>query len=137
LNERLQSLEKNIQEHIDVSKKEQEDAKKRKEELQDEPEDEDDDGAQQRLAIEEVDERSRLLEADQASSKAVSAQISKVVAFGHQNSSIQNSGNINYGNQTIDNQNFGSQTYGGHTFGNQNSGFQAGTVNGGVKWNHF
>jgi hypothetical protein len=71
----LQSLEKAIQEHIDLTKRQQGEAQKRKEELQEEPENEEDGGALRTLAIQEVEERSRLLEADQASSGVMSSQL--------------------------------------------------------------
>ena len=64
-----------IQEHIVLTKRQRDEAQKRKEELQDEPEDEEDGGAQRTLAIREVEERSRLLEADQVSSGTVSSQL--------------------------------------------------------------
>jgi hypothetical protein len=63
-------------------------AQKRKQELQEEPEDEEDGGAQRTLAVKEVDEQSRLLEADQVScgviftqlrSKLTSQEIGKVI----------------------------------------------------------
>lgn len=72
---RLQSFEKAIPEHINLTKRQQDEAQKLKEELREEPESEEDRGAQRTLAIQEVEERSRLLEADQASSRVVSSQL--------------------------------------------------------------
>ena len=66
---------KAIQGHIDLTKRQQDEAQKCKEELQEEPEDGEDGGAQRTLAIREVEEQSRLLEADQVSSGAVSSQL--------------------------------------------------------------
>ncbi|KAF1829575.1 hypothetical protein BDW02DRAFT_651242 [Decorospora gaudefroyi] len=69
LKEQLGTLETRIQEHLDLMKKQQVEAKARKQELEEEPEEEDeeDDGAKRKLAIQAVDERLRVLEADQVS----------------------------------------------------------------------
>lgn len=71
----LQNLEIKIQEHLDLTKKQQAEAQERKRELQEEPEDEDDDGAQRTLAMKEVEEQTRLLEADQISCGVVFSQV--------------------------------------------------------------
>ncbi|KAF2451233.1 hypothetical protein P171DRAFT_425760 [Karstenula rhodostoma CBS 690.94] len=71
----LQTLETKIQEHLDFTIRQQEEAKTRKQELQEEPEDEEDDGAQRNLAIKEVEEQSRLLEANQVSCGVVFSQV--------------------------------------------------------------
>jgi hypothetical protein len=75
LKQQLKILETKIQEHLDFTKEQQGENQKRKEELQEEPEDEEDDGAQLALAIKEVEEQSRLLEADQVSSGVVLSQV--------------------------------------------------------------
>jgi hypothetical protein len=62
--QQLQTLEKKIQEHLDLTKRQQDEAQKRKQVLQEELEDEEDGGAQRTLAIKEIDKQSRLLEAD-------------------------------------------------------------------------
>ena len=108
----MQSLEKAIQEHIDLTKRQQDEAQKRQEELQEEPEDEEDGGAQRTLAIREVEEQSRLLEADQASSGVVSSQLRSRL-------SGQESGN----------------TYSAVFSGSNNSGMQIGYSAGTVNWN--
>jgi hypothetical protein len=71
----LQDLEKAIQEHITLTERRQNEALERMEELQEEPEDEYDGGAQRTLAIGEIDEQSRLLEADQVISGVISSQL--------------------------------------------------------------
>ncbi|KAF2006538.1 hypothetical protein P154DRAFT_517605 [Amniculicola lignicola CBS 123094] len=71
----LQTLETKIQEHIELTTRQQEEAQARKQELQEEPEDEDDGSAQRALAIKEVEEQSRLLEADQVSCGVVFSQV--------------------------------------------------------------
>jgi hypothetical protein len=91
------------------------DALQRREELQipeDENEDEDG-GAQRTLAIQEIDEQSRLLEADQASLKVVSQTIS--------NLSIRDAGNAHNTYKT--------------TFSGRNSGVQIGHSTGTINWN--
>jgi C4-type Zn-finger protein len=61
----LQTLETKIQRHFDFTKRQPEEAEKRKQELQQKkPEDEEDGGAQRTLVIKEIEEQSRLLEAD-------------------------------------------------------------------------
>jgi hypothetical protein len=70
----LQTLETKIQEHLDLTKRQQGEAQERKRELLEELEDEDDGGAQLMLAIKEVEEQSRLLEADQVSCRVVFLQ---------------------------------------------------------------
>lgn len=75
IKQQLQTLETRIQEHLDLTKQQQVEATKRKQELQDEPDDEEDDGAQRTLAIKEVEEQSRLLEADQVSCGVVFSQV--------------------------------------------------------------
>ncbi|KAH7344304.1 hypothetical protein BKA66DRAFT_434342 [Pyrenochaeta sp. MPI-SDFR-AT-0127] len=71
----LQALEGAVQEHINLTKKEQDDAQRRKDELQEEPEGEEDGGVQRTLALKEVEEQSRLLQADQDSSEVLVTQI--------------------------------------------------------------
>lgn len=71
----LQTLEAKIQEHFDLTKRQQEEAEERRQALQEEPEDEEDGGAQRTLAIKEVEEQSRLLEADQVSCGVVFSQV--------------------------------------------------------------
>jgi len=51
----LQALEAQIQEHIDLIKKQQGEAQRRRQELQEEPEDEEDGDAQQALATQEIE----------------------------------------------------------------------------------
>lgn len=75
LKKQLQALETKIQEHLDLTKKQQDEAHDRKQELQEEPEDEEDGGAQRTLAIKEVEERAHLLEADQISCGVVFSQV--------------------------------------------------------------
>lgn len=104
----MQSLEKAIQDHVDLTKKQQKDAENRKEELQKEPAYEEDDGAQRTLAIKEVEEQSRLLAADEAASKVVSSQVRSRLPEQAAGQEISN---------TV-------------TFGDQNSGFQVGVSNG-------
>ena len=71
----LQTLETKIQEHLDLTKRQQDQAQERKRALEDEPEDEEDGGAQRTLAIKEVEQQSRLLEADQVSCGVLFSQI--------------------------------------------------------------
>ncbi|KNG45791.1 cytochrome p450 [Stemphylium lycopersici] len=71
----LQSLERKIQEHLDLTKLQQDQALERKRALEEEPEDEEDGGAQRTLAIKEVEQQSRLLEADQVSCGVVFSQV--------------------------------------------------------------
>jgi len=59
---------------MDLTKSQQSEVQKRKGDLQEEPEDEEDEGAQRTLALKEVEEQSRLLEADQISSGVVFSQ---------------------------------------------------------------
>lgn len=68
-------LEAKIQEHMDLTKRQQAEALQRKRELEEEPEDEEDGGAQRTLAIREVEEQSRLLEADQVSCGVIFSQV--------------------------------------------------------------
>jgi hypothetical protein len=111
---RLQSLETTLQEHVEFTKKEQEEAKKRTEGLQKEPEDEEDDGLERKAAITEIEEQSRLLKAELESSQVISSQVrSRLLAQG-----IGNTGNTG-------------------TFGDYNSGFQAVNISGGVSGLNF
>ena len=71
----LQTLETKIQEHLDLTKRQQDQALERKRALQEEPEDEEDGGAQRTLAIKEVERQSRLLEADQVSCEVIFLQV--------------------------------------------------------------
>jgi len=110
LKKQVETLRKAIEEHIDLTKRQQNEAQRRKEELQEAPEDEEDDGAQRTLAISEVEERSLLLEADQRSNEALSSQLRSRL-------SGQESGN----------------TYRAE-FGDYNSGMQIGYSAGTVTW---
>lgn len=61
---------------MDLTKTLHNEAQKRKEQLSKEPEEEeDDDGAQRNLAMQEVEEQSRLLEADESFANAVSSRL--------------------------------------------------------------
>ena len=71
---RLLALETTIQEHLELTKTQQADVQERRQELQEEPEDEEDGGAQQTLAMKEIEKQSRILEADQVSSGVVLSQ---------------------------------------------------------------
>ena len=71
----MQALETQIQEHIDLTKKQQDEAQRRRQDLQEEPEDEKDGGAQRALATQEVEKQKGLLEADQVSSVVVFSQV--------------------------------------------------------------
>ena len=71
----MQALETQIQEHIDLTKKQQDEAQRRRQDLQKEPEDEKDGGAQRALATQEVEKQKGLLEADQVSSVVVFSQV--------------------------------------------------------------
>ncbi|EXJ77534.1 hypothetical protein A1O3_09761 [Capronia epimyces CBS 606.96] len=75
LRTKLQALEDKIQEHINLTKNQQDEAQRRRQELQREPADEEDGGAQRTLALQEVEKQSRLLEADQVSSAVVFYQV--------------------------------------------------------------
>lgn len=76
LKKRLHALESSVQQHVDLTKTLRDEAEKRKEQLGKEPEeDEEDDGAQRNLAIQEVEERSRLLEADESFATAISSRL--------------------------------------------------------------
>ena len=75
MKQQLQALETKIQEHLELTKKQQDEVEKRKQELHEEPEDEEDGGAQRTLAIKEVENQSRFLEADQISSGVVFSQV--------------------------------------------------------------
>jgi hypothetical protein len=112
LNERLQALESSVQEHINLTKKYLDEAQKRKEQLSEEPEEEEDDGAQRKLATQEIEEQSRLLEADQTFSNAVSSQLRSKL-------SGRESGN----------------TYTATLSGSNNQGLQVGNNPGTVNWN--
>lgn len=71
----LQTLETKIQKHLDLTKRQQDQALERKRALEEEPEDEEDGGAQRTLAMKEVEQQSRLLEADQVSCGVVFSQV--------------------------------------------------------------
>lgn len=71
----LQILETKIQEHLDLTKRQQNEAQQRKLELEEEPEDEIDDDSQRMLAVREVEEQLRILEADQVSCGVVFSQV--------------------------------------------------------------
>lgn len=61
------TLETTIQEHLTLAKKQQDEGQQRLTELHEQSEDEDDALAQRALAIKEIEEQARLLEADQVS----------------------------------------------------------------------
>jgi hypothetical protein len=107
----LQNLERAIQEHITLVNRQHKEALKRQEELQEEPEDEDDDGAQQTLAIKEVEEQLRLLESDQTASGVLASQLRAM-------SQGQHGGNI----------------YSATFTGSYNSGMQIGYSAGPITW---
>jgi hypothetical protein len=71
----MQTLETKIQEHLDLTKKQQVEAQERRRELQEEPEDEEDGGAERTLAIKETEEQARLLEADQVACGVIFSQV--------------------------------------------------------------
>ncbi|KAJ4361601.1 hypothetical protein N0V95_001762 [Ascochyta clinopodiicola] len=76
LNKRLQKLENSVQQHVDLTKTLHNEAQMRTEQLSKEPEEEeDDDCAQRKLAIQELEEQSRLLEADESFANAVSSRL--------------------------------------------------------------
>jgi hypothetical protein len=75
VSKQLQTLETKIQEHLNLSRRQQDEAQQRMRELQEEPEDEDDDGAQRTLAMKEVEEQLRQLEADQVACGVVFSQV--------------------------------------------------------------
>jgi hypothetical protein len=78
LKEQLRTLETSIKDHLDLIKKQQAETRARKQELEDdseeEEEDEEFDDAERTLAIKSVEERARLLEADQVSCGVVFLQ---------------------------------------------------------------
>jgi hypothetical protein len=72
----LQALESSVQQHIDLTRRHLNEAQERKDQLTKEPEEEEeDDSAKRKLAIQEVEEQSRLLEADETFSNTVSSQL--------------------------------------------------------------
>jgi hypothetical protein len=73
----LQALETTIEEHLALTKKQQDEIQARKRELEEGPEDEDDDDDddQRERAIEEVRKQARILEADQVSSAVIFSQV--------------------------------------------------------------
>jgi uncharacterized protein (DUF885 family) len=73
----LQALETRIEEHLALTKKQQDEIQARKRELEEGPEDEDDDDDddQRERAIEEVRKQARILEADQVSSAVIFSQV--------------------------------------------------------------
>lgn len=72
----LENLEKRIQEHLELSKKQQAEAQERRRQLEKEDDDEEaEDEAERTLAITEVDKQSRLLEADQVSCGVIFTQV--------------------------------------------------------------
>jgi hypothetical protein len=71
----LLTLETKIQEHFDLTKKQQDEAHERKRGFQEEQGDEEDGGAQRILAIQETEKQSRLLAADQLSCGVVFSQV--------------------------------------------------------------
>ena len=75
LMEQFQTLEKTIQEHVEVTKAAQSAVERQKLGLEQNFDDEGDDDAQHELAMREVEEESRLLEADQVSSGVIFSQV--------------------------------------------------------------
>lgn len=73
----LLAFEKAVREHIDGIIVEQGEAQKRKKELEEEPEAEEDGGAQQTLAVKEVEQQLSLLEKHQASSAFLVTQLQR------------------------------------------------------------
>jgi hypothetical protein len=71
----LQTLETKIQEHLYFTNKQRDETQERRGALEDEPEDEEDGSAQRTLAIREIEQQSRLLEADQMSCGVVFTQV--------------------------------------------------------------
>jgi hypothetical protein len=71
----LQTLETKIQEHLNLTQRQQDQAQERRNALEDELEDEEDGGAQRTLAMKEIEQQSRLLEADQVSCGVVFSQV--------------------------------------------------------------
>jgi hypothetical protein len=71
----LRALETKIQEHLDLTQRQQDQVQERTRALEDEVEDEEDGGAQRTLAIKEIEQQSRLLEADQVSCGVVFSQV--------------------------------------------------------------
>ncbi|KAJ5874361.1 Cytochrome P450, partial [Penicillium soppii] len=95
-------LENAVQKHIKLTKRKQDEAFQRQNALKNpEDEDEDDDGGAQRtLAIQEIEEQSRVLESDQTASRAISQMLSKLSASQVANTHIiQFSGSHNHGCQ--------------------------------------
>lgn len=111
----LRALETTIQEHIELTGRKQGDTLQRRKELEilEEENEDEDDGAQRTLAIQEIDEQSRLLEADQAASKFFFQTISKLP--------IREASNAH-------------NTY-NTTFSGSNSGIQIGHSTGTINWN--
>jgi hypothetical protein len=75
----FRTLERTIQEHVESTKRAQEEIERRKLDLRKGPEDEGDDEAQRVLARKEVEEQSCLLEADQISSGVVFSQVHRTL----------------------------------------------------------
>ena len=75
LMEQFQTLEKTIQEHVEMTKRAQSVVDRQKLELEQDLGDEGDDDVQQELAMREVEEEFRLLEADQVSSGVILSQV--------------------------------------------------------------
>jgi hypothetical protein len=71
----LRALETKIQEHLDLTQRQQDQVQERTRALEDEVEDEEDGGAQRTLAMKEIEQQSRLLEADQVSCGVVFSQV--------------------------------------------------------------
>ncbi|OQE37119.1 hypothetical protein PENCOP_c010G00463 [Penicillium coprophilum] len=113
----LRVIETDIKEHIELTKKMQDETLQRKKELEssvDEDEEEDEDGGAQRtLAIQEVEKQSRVLEANQIAYVAVSQILSKL--------SVAQVGNTYYTDFS----------------GSTNHGLQVGHSTGTLNWNSF
>jgi hypothetical protein len=71
----LQTLETKIKEHIDLTKRQQDEIQEKKRVLEEESRDEEDRGTDRELAIQEVEKQSHLLKADQESCGVVLSQV--------------------------------------------------------------
>ncbi|KAF7718608.1 Uncharacterized protein PECH_006338 [Penicillium ucsense] len=112
----MRSLENSIQEHIQLTQRKQAEALQRQNDLEN-PEDGDDDdgGAQRTLAIQEIKEQARFLEADQTASEILSQVLSKLStpeAGTQSQTEIRISGNYNGG--MVIGQSTGTVNWNGH-----------------------
>jgi len=72
---RLATLQDDVQQHLELTKKQQQETQQRLQELSIEHDNEEDDDCQRELALKEVQNRSDVLEADQISSAVTYAQV--------------------------------------------------------------